>query len=102
MDNHNRDTRLDKAISWGIPFLLSLIVGYQQLQYQQQHDATKDLENKFYTLVTEKVSKGELKETENRLQNSINALSNEQRNRAAADKADIIARLELIARMIKK
>lgn len=94
------DPRIDKAISWGIPFLLSLVVGYQQMQWSDQKTMNKDLENRIYGMALEKASKGDLKETEVRLTTQLTAFKNDVINKQSADKAEILAQLDMMTRYL--
>ncbi len=80
----SKDNRIDQAIKWILPFLLTLVVGYQQTQQQELKQTQKELESRVLILYTDKVSKTELKDTEDRITKNIEAL-----------KSDIIARLDL-------
>jgi len=80
----SKDNRIDQAIKWLLPFCLTLIVGYQQTQQQELKQTQKELESRVLILYTDKVSKTELKDTEDRITKNIEAL-----------KSDIIARLDL-------
>lgn len=94
------DPRIDKVVGWGIPALLSLVVSYQQLQYEDLKDSNKELENKIYVMASEKASKADLKETESRLTVLFTAFKNDIMNKQSADKLEILAQLDGISRYL--
>lgn len=94
------DPRIDKVVGWGIPALLSLVVSYQQLQYADLKDSNKELENKIYVMASEKASKSDLKETESRIMTAVTAFKNDVMNKQSADKAELMAQLDMISRYL--
>jgi len=64
--------------------LLSVIIAWGQLQYQESKDRVKDLETKVQTLYLEKVSRGDLRDLEDRINSRIESM-----------KSDLLARLDL-------
>lgn len=80
-DANSRINNLTERVAIG---LLSLILGWGQVQYQEAKDRVKDLEIKVQTLYLEKVSKSDLREVEDRINSKIDGM-----------KSDLLARLDL-------
>lgn len=80
-DANARINNLTERVAIG---LLSLILGWGQVQYQEAKDRVKDLEIKVQTLYLEKVSKSDLREVEDRINSKIDGM-----------KSDLLARLDL-------
>ncbi len=64
--------------------LLTIMVGWMQIQYTESKEQMKDLETKVQTLYLEKVSKSDLREVEDRINSKIDGM-----------KSDLLARLDL-------
>lgn len=79
-----KESNFNWVVKWALPFLLSLVVGYQQTQMQDMKQNQKEVESRVLFLYTDKVGKQELRDTEDRLTRNIEGL-----------KTDIIARLDL-------
>lgn len=72
--------------------LLTIIIGYQQLQYQEMRADIKDTQSKVVILTTSKVDRSDLRDLEDRINNKIDGM-----------KTDLIARLDLyFGRLNKK
>lgn len=80
-DANARINNLTERVAIG---LLSLILGWGQLQYQESKERVKDLETKVQTLYLEKVSRGDLRDVEDRINSRIESM-----------KSDLLARLDL-------
>lgn len=75
--------------------LLSFVVAVMFLVYQGQRSDYKELEAKVYNLEMVKASRDDLRDLENRINRNFDARISELRAQATADKADILARLDL-------
>ena len=67
--------------------LLGILLGWMQIQYQDSKQQVKELEVKVQTLYLDKVSKGDLKDVELRINDKIEGM-----------KTDLLARLDLYFR----
>jgi hypothetical protein len=81
--------------------LLAFIVSALFIFYQGQREDYKGLEEKVVTMQSSKVSREDLKDTESRLNNKIDASISNLISRSTADKADILARLDLYFSQVK-
>jgi hypothetical protein len=81
--------------------LLAFIVSCLFIFYQGQREDYKGLEEKVVTMQSSKVNKEDLKDVEGRINNKIDAMSSNLVSRSAADKADILARLDLYFSQVK-
>lgn len=84
MSIESANTRINNLTERVAIGLLSLILGWGQLQYQEAKDRVKDLETKVQTLYLEKVSRGDLRDVEDRINSRIESM-----------KSDLLARLDL-------
>lgn len=75
--------------------LLSLIVGAMILAYQGMRADHKELESKVFTLQMDKVSKADLRETENRLLQGFHAQISDLKSQQESNKQDILSRIDL-------
>lgn len=64
--------------------LLGILLGWMQIQYQDSKEQVKELETKVQTLYIDKVSKGDLRDVEDRINSKIDGM-----------KTDLLARLDL-------
>lgn len=96
------NSRSEWFIRWIIPVGLGLIVSYQQTQMQDQKQVAKDLEQKVFVLATEKVSKSELKDTEDRLTRNIDALKTDMIASNNIMKTDILQQISLLRSSLER
>lgn len=76
--------------------LLSFVVTVMFLVYQGHQSDFKELQSRVMTLQMDKVSRADLSQVEERISKNFDARINELINRSASDKADVIARLDLL------
>jgi len=81
--------------------LLSLIVTGLFLVYQGVSSDLKETQAQVAVLQTQKVDRADLRETESRLNNKIDAAFSNLVSRSAADKQDVIQRLDLYFSTLK-
>lgn len=82
--------------------LMSLVLAMVIYAYQGVVKDTKDLQLQVTTLQMNKVNKEDLRETESRLNNKIDAAFNSLAARGEANKVDLIQRLDMYFGQIKK
>ena len=82
--------------------LISLLVAGLFLVYQGVSSDLKETQAQVAVLQTQKVDRADLRETESRLNNKIDAAFSNLVSRSAADKQDILQRLDLYFSTLKK
>lgn len=85
------NTRINGYWERAAIFLMFLVMGYMQVQYQEQKADAKELENKVFFLYSDKVSNQQLQNTEDRLVKNIEGM-----------RSDLLARLDLYFGSITK
>jgi len=76
--------------------LISFVLTALVMMYQGQRSDFKELETRVLSLQVDKVSKEDLRDVEMRINKNFDARIGELISRSASDKADILARIDLL------
>lgn len=94
-DNNSANHRLNGIWERLALGLLSLVLGITLLTIQGMRADQKELEGKVFTLQMDKVSKADLRETENRLLQGFQAQITDLKSQQESSKQDILSRIDL-------
>lgn len=100
-DNNSANNRINHLWERAALGLLSFIVACLFLVYQGQRDDMKEMQAQIANLNLQKVSKEDLRETEQRINTKMDAMATNLVAISAANKVDILQRLDLLFGTVK-
>lgn len=101
MSTQDANTRINNLFERGAIALLTFVVSIMFMVYQGQKDDIKDMQVQIANLNLDKVSKMDLKETEQRINIKMDAMATNLISIGANNKADILQRLDLLFGTVK-